>query len=56
MKIIFKRTHIQATADVGLGLSLVRLKAGSVGGLETNMEIQKRNNGPDEENREEEDL
>lgn len=42
MKIIFKRTHIQATEDVGLNLSLVKLESGSVGGLETNVEIQKR--------------
>lgn len=48
MKIICKRTHIQATADVYLDLSLVRPEAGSVGGLKTNVEIQKGNNGPGE--------
>lgn len=41
LKIIFKRTHIQAIADVGLDLSLVRLEAGSVAGVETHVEIYK---------------
>lgn len=45
LKIIFKRTHIQAIADVGLDLSLVMVEAGSVAGVETHVEIQKRNNG-----------
>lgn len=41
LKIIFKRTHIQAIADVGLDLSLVMLEAG----VKTHVEIQKRNSG-----------
>ena len=46
LKIIFKRIHIQAIADVGLDLSLVRLEAGSVAGVETHVEIYiKKNNG-----------
>lgn len=44
LKIFFKRTHIQAIADVGLDLSLVRLEAGSVAGVETHVEIYKKKN------------